>query len=98
MVASDLERAVQTALIISEAIGVGPVMTESGIRERDVGEWTGLTRAEIEERWPRDLEAWRQGNLTSPPGGERNEDILERYRAALVRIASTFDGGEVLAV
>jgi broad specificity phosphatase PhoE len=98
IVASDLERAVQTAVIISEAIGVGPVVTEPGIRERDVGEWTGLTRPEIDERWPGDLEAWRRGELRAPPGGERNEDILERYRAALVRIASTFDGGEVLAV
>jgi probable phosphoglycerate mutase len=98
IVASDLERAVQTALIISEAIGVGPVVTESGIRERDVGEWTGRTRAEIEERWPGDLERWRRGELLSPPSGERNEDILERYEAALRRIASAYDGGEVLAV
>jgi broad specificity phosphatase PhoE len=98
IVASDLERAVQTALIISEAIGIGPVVTEPDLRERDVGEWTGLSKAEIDERWPGALEQWRRGELPSPPGGERNDDIIVRYEGALRRIASTFDGGEVLAV
>jgi len=98
IVASDLERAVETALIVSETIGVGPVVTEPGLRERDVGEWTGLTRDEIEERWPGDLERWRRGELAAPPGGEQNDAIIERYEAALRRAASTFDGGEILAV
>jgi broad specificity phosphatase PhoE len=98
IVASDLERAVQTAMIISEAIGVGPVVTESGLRERDVGEWTGLTRDEIEERWPGDLDRWRTGALREPPGGERNDVIIERVHAALRRVGAMFDGGEVLAV
>jgi broad specificity phosphatase PhoE len=98
IVASDLERAVQTALIVSESIGVGPVVTEPGLRERNVGDWTGLTRDEIEERWPGDLDRWRRGELLEPPGGERNDEILERVEAALRRVGSTFDGGEVLAV
>jgi broad specificity phosphatase PhoE len=98
IVASDLERAVQTALIVSEAIGVGPVVTEAGLRERNVGDWTGLTRDEIEERWPGDLDRWRKGELPEPPNGERNDAIIERVEAALRRIAQSFDGGEVLAV
>ena len=59
IVASDLQRASETALIISEALGVGPVVLEPGLRERDAGEWSGLTRAEIERDWP--------GYLDSPP-------------------------------
>lgn len=98
IVASDLERAVETALIISETIGVGPVVSEPGLRERNVGEWTGLTRDEIEERWPGDLDRWRRGELLEPPGGERNEAILERVEGALRRVGEMFDGGEVLAV
>src|SRR5207253_2855797 len=98
IVASDLERATQTALIISEAIGVGPVVTESGLRERNVGDWTGLTRDEIEALWPGDLDRWRTGELLEPPGGERNDVIIERVHAALRRVGETFDGGEVLAV
>ena len=52
IVASDLQRASETALIIAEALGVGPVVLEPGLRERDAGEWSGLTRAEIERDWP----------------------------------------------
>jgi broad specificity phosphatase PhoE len=98
IVASDLQRAMQTALIISGAIGVGPVMTEQDLRERDVGDWTGLTRDEIEERWPGDQDRWRRGELLSPPGGERTEQILERLERGLRRVAAELDGGEVLAV
>ena len=98
IVASDLRRALQTALIISESIGVGPVLTEPDLRERDVGEWTGRTREEIEARWPGDLERWRSGALLSPPGGEPNQDIIVRLERGLRRIGRECDGGEVLAV
>lgn len=59
IVASDLQRASETAMIISEAIGVGPVVLDEGLRERDAGEWSGLTRSEIDQRWP--------GYLGEPP-------------------------------
>ena len=35
------------------------MVLEPGLRERDAGEWSGLTRAEIERDWP--------GYLDSPP-------------------------------
>jgi broad specificity phosphatase PhoE len=98
IVSSDLQRAMQTALIISEAIGIGPVQVEPGLRERDVGEWSGLTKVEIEERWPGTYEAWRTGGMPSPPGGEDNDVIMERVTAGLRRIAVELDGAEVLAV
>jgi len=98
IVCSDLQRAMQTALIISEAIGVGPVAAEPDLRERDVGEWTGKTKDEIEERWPGDLDRWRRGELLSPPGGEQTEHIVERLGRGLRAVATTFAGGEVLAV
>jgi broad specificity phosphatase PhoE len=98
IVASDLQRALQTALIISESVGVGPVMTDADLRERDVGEWTGLTQDEIEERWPGDLDRWRRGELLSPPGGEQSDHIIERVERGLLRIGAELDGGEVLAV
>lgn len=59
IVASDLQRASETALIISGALGVGPLVLEPGLRERDAGEWSGLTRAEIQRDWP--------GYLDPPP-------------------------------
>lgn len=98
LVASDLERAAETARIISELTGIGPVLTEPGLRERDVGEWSGLLSAEIEQRFPGALAAWRSDPNAAPPGGETNAAILERVRAALVRIGAEWDGAEVLAV
>ena len=64
--ASDLRRAAETAAIISADIGVGPVVLDPDLRERDAGEFSGLTRAEIEERFPGYLEDDRR-----PPGGSR---------------------------
>ena len=98
VVSSDLERAVQTALIISESIGVGPVMTDADLRERDVGEWTGHTREEIETLWPGTYEAWRTGGMPNPPGGEDNDLIIERVLRGLRRIATELPDAEVLAV
>jgi probable phosphoglycerate mutase len=59
IVASDLQRAKETALVIAGELGVGPLVLEPGLRERDAGEWSGLTRAEIERDWP--------GYLDPPP-------------------------------
>ena len=50
--ASDLQRAAETAVIIGDDMGVGPVVLDADLRERDAGEWSGLTRAEIERRFP----------------------------------------------
>lgn len=59
IVASDLQRASETALIISGELGVGPLVLDPDLRERHAGEWQGLTRAEIERDWP--------GYLGPPP-------------------------------
>jgi broad specificity phosphatase PhoE len=80
---SDLRRAERTAEIIAGALGIGPVDVDFGLRERDVGDWSGRTTEEIEERWPGQLDAWRQGTLASPPNGEA--DMLPRVLEALDR-------------
>lgn len=59
IVASDLQRAAETAEIIAEELGLGAVVLDVDLRERDAGEWSGLTRAEIERDWP--------GYLGAPP-------------------------------
>jgi broad specificity phosphatase PhoE len=93
IVASDLERARDTALIISESLGVGPVAIEPDLRERDAGEWSGLTRVEIEEQWPGYLD---RGDR--PPGWEPQDRLLERAMRALARIDEVYRGAEVLVV
>jgi probable phosphoglycerate mutase len=93
IVASDLQRAAETAFIISEALGIGPVVTEPLLRERNVGEWSGLTRAEIEVQWPGFLD-----DGTRPPGWEHDDALLPRIHAALDGIRQAYGDAEVLVV
>lgn len=92
---SDLDRARRTAEILAEALGVGPAIVEPGLRERHAGEWQGLTRAEIEERYPGSLAArhW-------PVGWEDDRTVLARAVPALVGLArlAAERGGPVVAV
>jgi broad specificity phosphatase PhoE len=91
--ASDLQRAAETAAIIAEQIGVGPVIVDPDLRERDAGEFSGLTRDEIEQRFPGHLADHRR-----PPGWEDDEHLVERASAAIVRIAEALPGGEALVI
>jgi probable phosphoglycerate mutase len=101
--ASDLQRAAETAAIISNDLGVGPVVLDSGLRERDVGEWQGLTRVEIEEQFPGYLpppgaEARVGVTVRRPPSWEQDDSVLDRVAGALWRIRHEVGAGEVLAV
>ena len=83
VVASDLERAFVTATIVADELGIGPVQTDADLRERCAGEFQGLTRDEIEERFPGYLAERR-----NPPGWEDDESVLARAAAALGRVAA----------
>ena len=91
--ASDLIRARRTAEIIAARVGVAEVRPEPRLRERDVGAWSGLTREEIEERWPGYLAARR-----SPPDFEGDEQLLARARAGLTAVTDGSGAGDVLVV
>lgn len=99
--ASDLGRATETATIIAAELGIGPLVVEPGLRERSVGEFSGLTRDEIQERWP-EMRAVFEGGvrdhpmLLQPPGGESPEQVLERALPSLRRVADL--GETVVAV
>jgi broad specificity phosphatase PhoE len=94
---SDLRRANRTAELIAAHLGLGPVDVDPGLRERNVGDFTGLTREEIEARWPGVLAEWRKGNVERAPNGEGRE-FLERVLAALDRVAGRHPGRRVLVV
>lgn len=79
---SDLSRAHETARIIAARLATEPVVAVEALRERNAGPWQGLTRAEINERWPGALEkrAW-------PKGYELDEALMERVLPALRELA-----------
>jgi probable phosphoglycerate mutase len=103
--ASDLQRATETALIIAEQLGIGPVILDPDLRERDAGEWSGLTRAEIHDRYPGYLPDDRHrafapddGTPKRPSGWEPDDQLRERVLDALRRIHEAVPEGEVLAI
>lgn len=84
IVASDLQRAVQTAAIISEPHGLS-VTTTPLLRERDWGSFTGRFIPDLRgEVWPDDIES--------------EEALLARARSFLLYIVTTYPGQRVLAV
>ncbi len=85
--ASDLQRAHETALIIAEQKRM-PVITDAGLREIDVGRWSGLTPDEIAQRLP---------GMTAHDG-ETNDQHLARVVDAFRRIAVREIGRRVLVV
>jgi broad specificity phosphatase PhoE len=92
---SDLERAVATATIVADHHGLD-VVAEPALRERHAGAWQGLTRVEIEDRWPGWLDERRR-----PDDYESDESVLARVRPALERIhraSSATNARRVVAV
>jgi broad specificity phosphatase PhoE len=90
---STLQRAAHTAAVIAESAGVGPVQQHPGLMEASFGPWQGLTRAEIEARWPGYIAAHRR-----PDGAEDPEHVATRALEAFRHIAAATPGGEVLMV
>ena len=93
VVASPLLRAAETATIIAERLGIGPVLTDPDLVERDAGEWQGLTRSQIQEGWPGFLDDGRR-----PPGYEPGDAMLTRTLSVLERISERMGDGDVLVV
>ncbi len=93
IVSSDLLRAAETAAIIAQQLGVGPVVVDERLRERDVGQWTGLTRVEIDKGWPGWLEQARQ-----PEGFEGVDAVLARVVESFGAMRTASPGGSLLVV
>ncbi len=80
ILSSPLGRALRTAEILSTALPGNPMPEpDERLKEVGMGEWDGLTRAEIADRWPdarrgRSTREW----MFHGPGGESLEDLATR--------------------
>ena len=97
VVHSGMRRTERTAEVLAEGLDL-PIEVEAGLKEYDVGDWSGLTRPEIERRWPGALDAWFQGRLPATPGGESRDGFAGRLLDAVRRVALTHPGGTVLCI
>jgi probable phosphoglycerate mutase len=94
--ASDLRRARETASIVADRLDL-EVSLHPGLREIDVGEFQGLTRDEIDIRWPAAQARFEElgyGWLD----GETLDDLSARVVGAVLEIAARHPGEHVLAV
>ena len=95
---SDLLRAWDTALSISNATGLA-VQTVEGLRERSFGMFEGKTFHEIEAQWPDQALRWRQREPAFEPGG--GESLLrfrERITLTVQTLAAQHPGEQILMV
>jgi len=82
LVSSDLSRAADTARAAAELIGVD-VHLDRRLREAHLGQWQGLTHAQVQAHTPGGMAAWRCDARYAPPGGEAKVEVAARAAAVV---------------
>ena len=95
---SPLTRALDTATIMATPHGLTPIQRD-GLREISHGRWEGLTRMDVEARFPEEYLAWEADPFTfAPADGESGLAVLARALPVLRAIVSSHEGEQVLVV
>jgi len=95
---SPLSRTVETARILSVPHRLPPV-SRDGLREISHGRWEGLTRREVEERYPEEYSAWEEDPFTfAPQDGESGVGVLARALPVIRKIVVAHPDECVLVV
>lgn len=93
---SPLQRALETARLISEAVGLQPVLDQRLV-ELDYGQWEGRTLAGIMEDDAETFRAWdAHPAQLAPPGGESGLKAQQRIVSFLDSMAAKHPHGNVL--
>ncbi|MEM7333290.1 MAG: histidine phosphatase family protein [Chloroflexota bacterium] len=94
-VSSDLKRANETAVIAAKPHNL-TVKTDPIWRERDVGDFSGLNRQQVKEKFP---EIWGKAinGILEPPNGEQYQDLQKRALNALRSVIDS-NAGSIVAV
>ena len=96
--ASPLSRTVETARLIAEPCGL-TIETRDGLREISHGRWEGLTRREVEDRFPAEYSAWNEDPFTfAPEDGESGVSVLARALPIIRDIVKRHAGERVVVV
>jgi broad specificity phosphatase PhoE len=93
---SPLGRARETAEIVAARAGLEPEALPE-LREVDTGSWSGLSRADVEARFPEGFTRWRAGR-SGWEDGETYEEMAQRVICALRTIAENHPDGRVLII
>jgi broad specificity phosphatase PhoE len=95
---SPLSRAVETANLVARQCELTPE-TRDGLREISHGHWEGLTRQEVETRFPDEYASWEADPFTfAPEQGESGVAVLARALPVIREIVTRHEGERVLVV
>jgi len=98
LVTSDLARARETAALLEKETGLTAI-EDLRWREYDLGERTGLTRAEFGERMGVETDGWWDVHAHVPvPGAETPEEVAARIVPALEELLGRLGEGETAVV
>lgn len=88
---STLDRAATTGDVIARHLGFDTPFRTSNLAERNAGEWSGLTRDEIEAQYPGYLKARRY-----PNGYEYDNDLYPRIKKGLREVLDNVEGDRLI--
>lgn len=113
VIASDLQRALQTAQIIADRQAADrqtaglqsaglphlAVEAEPCLRELHFGDWEGLSYQRLQEQFPQELAKWQAEPYGfAPPGGESLGKLAQRVAGFYENLASNKDQANLLVV
>jgi 2,3-bisphosphoglycerate-dependent phosphoglycerate mutase len=94
---SPLLRAYETAMILAKRRADLAVERAAALMEVDVGSWSGLTRMEVEARFPEGFSRWLEFGH-GWDDGETYDELGARVVSGLLRLADAHPRSNVLAV
>jgi broad specificity phosphatase PhoE len=95
---SPLGRTVETARILAAPHDL-EVQTRDGFREISHGHWEGMTRREVESKFPNEMAEWEKDPYTfAPTGGESGLAVTARALPALIDLVREHPGVNILVV
>ena len=102
IIASDLQRAQQTAQAVAQLKDL-PVQTDPLLRERCYGAFEGLLYADIAARYPHEYAQWQSRQIDAVmPSGERQAESFRQFYArangAIARWAAQYEGQTIAIV
>jgi glucosyl-3-phosphoglycerate phosphatase len=96
VLASDLKRATDTAMIFTQATGV-PLRFDKRLRETHLGLWQGMTGPQVDEQWPGARQIWQTDPAWTPPGGEARTEVATRAAEVVAELDESTEDTAVLA-
>ncbi len=97
LIASDLSRAFVTAQALAELTGLS-IVTDPRLRETYAGEWEGLHRPELLEKYGDELAQWASDSYARPGGGETRVEVAHRMVESITDHMAELPAGGTLVV